>query len=353
MWAESVNWLGGGHQTHEPVLLVRRAGEEMLRANLLYAPSRIFTASAANRTGPGWLDGAGVQMNKREILIDAGSGLPFFEESDLYPACGEETSFACLDGKRALRFSEGSYFHDRQVLIDYETEERWAGPSAGCAGDRLPAFRAALDGRKDVKIALLGDSISCGANASGFTGAVPHQPPFFRLYEHLLGELTGATATVVNFSKGGMTAGWGVGQVDQVIRAEADLVILAFGMNDASEKITVAEFTDHIRTMRDAVQSSPHTEVVVLSGMSPNPQWHLQEVPRRQEFHDSLWHLASERTVICDVRSVWDHMVSRKGFWSMTGNGINHPNDFGHRIYADCLLSSTLPARCLRKRNAR
>ncbi|RRK01780.1 hypothetical protein Ga0100230_000440 [Opitutaceae bacterium TAV3] len=33
----------------------------------------------------------------------------------------------------------------------------------------------------------------------------------------------------------------------------------------------------------------------------------------------------------------------RKGFLSVTGNGVNHPNDYGHRLYADVLTRDLLP----------
>ena len=32
-------------------------------------------------------------------------------------------------------------------------------------------------------------------------------------------------------------------------------------------------------------------------------------------------------------------MMVRKSPYDLTGNGINHPNDFGHRLYAHTILS--------------
>jgi hypothetical protein len=31
-------------------------------------------------------------------------------------------------------------------------------------------------------------------------------------------------------------------------------------------------------------------------------------------------------------------MLDRKRYLDLTGNGVNHPNDFGHRVYAETLL---------------
>jgi hypothetical protein len=34
-------------------------------------------------------------------------------------------------------------------------------------------------------------------------------------------------------------------------------------------------------------------------------------------------------------------VVSKKSFMDITGNGVNHPNDYGHRLYA-MVLAATL-----------
>ena len=41
---------------------------------------------------------------------------------------------------------------------------------------------------------------------------------------------------------------------------------------------------------------------------------------------------------LADVTEVWTWMNRHKHFLDLTGNGLNHPNDFGHRLYAQCIL---------------
>jgi amino acid permease len=41
------------------------------------------------------------------------------------------------------------------------------------------------------------------------------------------------------------------------------------------------------------------------------------------------------------VTALWMAVVAKKSFMDITGNGVNHPNDYGHRLYA-MLLASTL-----------
>jgi acyl-CoA thioesterase-1 len=42
---------------------------------------------------------------------------------------------------------------------------------------------------------------------------------------------------------------------------------------------------------------------------------------------------------VADLTSFWELLLTRKTFADITGNGVNHPNDFGHRVYAQVLLS--------------
>jgi hypothetical protein len=42
------------------------------------------------------------------------------------------------------------------------------------------------------------------------------------------------------------------------------------------------------------------------------------------------------------MTSAWDMMMSKKNYLDVTGNGLNHPNDFGHRILAEVVLSAIL-----------
>jgi hypothetical protein len=39
------------------------------------------------------------------------------------------------------------------------------------------------------------------------------------------------------------------------------------------------------------------------------------------------------------MTQVWFDLLRRKSVYDVTGNGINHPNDFGHRLYAQVILS--------------
>ena len=39
-----------------------------------------------------------------------------------------------------------------------------------------------------------------------------------------------------------------------------------------------------------------------------------------------------------DVTTVWTTLLEHRGVLDLSGNGLNHLNDFGHRLYADVVL---------------
>lgn len=318
----------------ETVLWTREKPDGEAVARLLFAPRRILRLYRANRTES--YDAGQVEFKGRRLSTKL--PVPGLLEAELFPATASaRTIERHSDGVRFVHFSEGHYFHDLQVCVDYETGESWDGPVPAGQGGRLARVGKCLREGKSLRLAVLGDSISTGANASGRCDVAPRQPGYARLLADRLGGKAGG-GVLDNFSQGGKTAAWGLGQAEAVIRARPDLLVVAFGMNDASEGVSPVAFAETVRSIIDAVRNgSPETDFLVVSGMSPNPEWHLARPGLRETCHAELCGQAGDGVAVGDVRSVWNQVVARKGFWSMTGNGVNHPNDFGHRLYADCL----------------
>ena len=80
----------------------------------------------------------------------------------------------------------------------------------------------------------MGDSISAGCNASGWAEGVPFQPAYPELLRRNLAERFQSHVTLVNPSVGGTDTAWVLNAIDKVIESKPDLVIIAFGMNDAA-----------------------------------------------------------------------------------------------------------------------
>jgi acyl-CoA thioesterase-1 len=63
------------------------------------------------------------------------------------------------------------------------------------------------------------------------------------------------------------------------------------------------------------------------------------------QYRDALARLCGPGIALADLTSVWAELLEHKQAWDLTGNGVNHPNDFGHRVYAQVLSSLLIPCR--------
>lgn len=317
----------------EPILLVKK--DDSMEARLLYEPTEITGLQnlawefEPNRIRLSWYG--------RHLRIE--DDVPHLKLEDLYPTQRSERTVEWHEDKiRYLHFSEGGYFHGLQLWLDYTTTapERLQYGESG-TGSLSRTANKLKEGT--LRIALLGDSISQGANASGISGVPPFSAPYFELFLERLRLTTGAEVESKNFSVGGKTSEWGAREAESVAAWRPDLLVVAFGMNDASEGCSGDRFRENLQRIRQTIRcENPKVEFVWLSGMTPHPSWHLYRRSLREEYHEILRKMADEGASFCDVMTGWEDVVSRKGFLSVTGNGVNHPNDFGHRLYRDCLL---------------
>jgi hypothetical protein len=64
-------------------------------------------------------------------------------------------------------------------------------------------------------------------------------------------------------------------------------------------------------------------------------------VPARfDHYRAALAELTGDGVVLADVTRLWSELIARKDPHDLSGNGLNHPNDFGHRMYAQTILAS-------------
>ena len=51
-------------------------------------------------------------------------------------------------------------------------------------------------------------------------------------------------------------------------------------------------------------------------------------------YRDVLRQMETPTVALADVTEPWLKLLDRKPFADLSGNNVNHPNDFGHRVYA-------------------
>jgi lysophospholipase L1-like esterase len=320
------------------VLLERDPSVGVLSARLMFTPSQLLAVHCSSGEP---LSLEGMRLEENRLVVAGRSDLPSLCSAELFPETPSERTIGThRDGKRLILFSEGFYYHQLQLSVDYRTRETWLGPVPEAQPDRLARTIRRLAQGDPLTLVVLGDSISEGANASGFTQAPPYQPSYPGLLVQLMERSSSARIDLHNYSKGCTQSAWGKEQSTRIIAAKPDLLIVGFGMNDATNGVEPAAFQRNIQDLLAAVRTAlPECECIVISGMTPNPAWHPFYPKVRQDMHERLRGLAGAGVAFCDVYSIWTELVRRKGFFSLTGNGANHPNDFGHRLYADCLYS--------------
>ncbi|MFA7184266.1 MAG: SGNH/GDSL hydrolase family protein, partial [Victivallales bacterium] len=275
----------------------------------------------------------------------AGTKIRFLNETELYPDPEAPHSYPKKrNSKKYMLHSEDAFFTTFQPRFTY----RHGGydsllPDSGYGS--LPALRTKLEKRGKIIIAVFGDSISAGYNASGFMGIAPQQESQHGLFAAFLREHYKTEVILRNFSEGGKTAAWGNKNILRLLNVEEspDLFILAWGMNDAGCKVRPEVFVTQIREQMFLLNGKfPNAEFMLLSSMTANENWDYVKNEYLDSYGEGLKTLAGNGVLLADVTPAWKAVVKRKGFMSLTGNGLNHPNDFGHRIYANIMINAIL-----------
>ena len=119
--------------------------------------------------------------------------------------------------------------------------------------------------------------------------------------------------------------------VPKVTAEKPDLVFLAFGMNDGGG------YDKKMTKMRDEIiAQNPDADIVLVSPMTMNPRFARAEgFLGKAKF---LGGLVTENVALANVTNPWIEILKKKNFSDISGNNVNHPNDFGYRIYAQVIL---------------
>ncbi len=336
----------------ESVLFIKEGKNEQPKADLLFVPTKILLVCSSSgdvvyKEGTDYVWDPGT----REITLSKNSRIPFKTPQDLRRSNGsQQYGLTHRDGKGEILFGGGHEYHDMQAVVTYQHKpDAWSEKVPLYAGDQLPRTIEKLQEKQPLTIAVFGDSISTGCNASGWAKTAPFQPAYYDLLALNLEKTYGGKVTTKNFAVGGVDSPWGVANIQKVIDAKPDLVILAFGMNDDPAGRSAESYQANIKAMVDAVRkANPQTEFILVASMLGNPDWTLIHPELFPQYRDALAELCGSGVALADLTSIWTWLLKHKRYWDLTGNGVNHPNDFGHRVYAEVLstllIDSSMPA---------
>ena len=325
----------------ESLFFIRETPVARPRSRLLFPPAGSVQLTSASReiryASP---DDYLVEADTGIVTLAAGTRIPFMDRAALYPGIGQEHCMAHKRGEErvGLYFGEGHLFHDRQVEATYDHQSPWQGFVPGAQLERLPGTFRKLKAPGPLKICIIGDSISTGCNASSLSGVPPGMPPYPELWTEAIRRRRTGEVILKNFAVSGTGMKYGLAVAGKVMDEAPDLVAIAYGMNDAGF-ISVEEYVSHTTRILDVIKGRDReTEIILMASILGNPEWAYSPVEKFFLFRDALEFYCGPGVALADLTSLWADLLKIKCYHDLTGNGVNHPNDFGHRILAQVLL---------------
>jgi len=325
----------GGVVYNETVMFVDNADGSVDPAPLLYEPSEILSVRSFDLLTE-YQPGIDYTVENGRIALTLCSRIHRWAYSDYYPAHAIPGATFEKTGGGYIAFGEGDTFFKTQIAVTYRHKGRWNGVKPVFAGELKNTLRKLRTGEK-VTIVYYGDSITTGANSSNTQA--PFVPIWTRLVTAKLSDsYPKSRIEQINTAVGGTNAKWGCQNAQRLVAAyRPDLTVIAFGMNDAGTP-AVSYAASILGIIEQTRRSNPEAEFILVSPMLPN-----REV---SGFYGNQYRFEKVLSCIADLEQgiaavpVWSmhkYMLESKRYYDMTGNNVNHPNDFLARVYAQAV----------------
>ena len=331
MYNESVQMISTGGGAPQAPLLFTPTGPIVVKNSALtttYTEGTDWTYDAATNTIRLLPGSAAASMTSAEFS-------PTTVPSGCFAAArvGGGTSLGC----------EGAYLHNRQLAVSYpHAASGWSGLPT-YRGAQLPKTVAKLTAGTPIGVTLYGDSISVGHNSTASFGGAPNTPNWGTLAMVELQTNYRSRLTFRNPSQSGEASAWGAANAATRVAADhPDLVVIAFGMNDGTGNVTAAAFKANMQSIMSSVTAvNPDAEFILVAPTVANPV--TTYAGTQATYKAVLDQLAGTGVVVMDMTGLHQTLLSTKRFQDMTGNNVNHPNDFLSRAYAQALATILVP----------
>lgn len=329
---------------HESVMLLENEDGSLPEIPLLYQAKEIICVRSSDLKTV-YEEGKDYQLVDGKLVIPEGSALPTVTQDFYYPA--EESDTAMKKNKNygegCIFFSEGDVMHSMQIAVTYTHEGTFTGQIPAYKGDQLPKTQAKLENGEILNICVYGDSISTGRNSTQVVSALPLASPWYQMFvDQLKEQYPDCGFSLKNPSVPGKKSDWGVEEAQISVGYGPDLCIIGFGMNDGSAKMPAQEYKANIMTIMDtALSANPNCEFVLVATMMPNPEVG-NFLGNQAEYLPMLLELEQEGVVVMDMTTYHQALLEHKRYYDMSGNNVNHPNDFLARAYAHVLWQTVV-----------
>lgn len=330
----------------ESVLFIREREGSEAKAAVLFPIRRIVKVANSEGT-TSYEEGRDFRWEpgQRTLTLPPNSRIVAKLPADLRrPANSQKYQLTHRDGNGEIFFGAKLEYHAMQTCVTYErVPEPWPGRLPRFEPQTLPKTVERLRTKQPLSIVLLGDSISAGLNASALGEGPPYQPAYPELVRRHLFEHYQAPVQLTNLAISGRDTQWALTQIDKVKELQPNLVLIAFGMNDSAGR-SAADYQANTKSLIEKIRAAePNAEFILVASMLGNRDWIRLKHELFPEYRQALEQLCGPGIALADVTSVWTRFLERKLDWDQTGNGVNHPNDWGHRVYAQIITSLLIP----------
>ncbi len=324
----------------ESSILLQKTTDSPITARIAFPADEIIEISSANRQQRFQLgDGVTLSDDKLSLIFSKPQPIQPLAESDLYPPKDAPNSYRhrVSNVDQNLLYRPGNWFHEHNVEITYRRVP--VAQQAARVTELLPKTLARLNAGQPLTLGVSGDSISTGLDASGLFQTPPYQPGYPDLVAAQLQATFHSDIALRNRAVSGWSIANGLNDLDKLLAEKPQLIIVAYGMNDVGRR-DPKWFSNQTRAFIDRVQAADkNIELILVAPMLGNSEW--VHTPREMfaKYRDELKALTGPGVALADVTLAWELMLKHKHDLDLTGNGLNHPNDFGHRLYAQTVLS--------------
>lgn len=344
-----------GQVYRETFAMIREDGE--CRSRFLYLPKEILRVESYDGTLL-YEEGRDYRIEKDCLVRTADSRIPCTGWERFYLPGREAAEEEQKHREEPLGFGpvetqQGTYVTlnavgapqwvtEFQAAVSYTAEDTWKGSVPERQGNLLPKFSRLVREGRTPRIVFYGDSISCGYDCSGKYGQKPGQPIWTELVAAGLEEEYDVKLETWNTSVGGVDSDWAAEHAaEHAGNYRPDLVILGFGMND---RCRGGEYRRKTEALMEAVrQLVPDVEFLLIATTLPNPLLHTRPFyfcGYQEEQGEALRQLRRMGIAVADVQVVQRELMKKKRYIDLTGNLLNHPNDYLARVQAQVVLET-------------
>lgn len=327
---------------YDELVLPISKDNELPQAKLLLPVKKVLKVTDAYLS-KNFEKGRDWEQKGQTISLPLTSKAPFIkQDSLLFGPPKNDRSMESLYPNKYVLFSEGQLFRSLQLAITYIPDRRVSVPAPVYPKPGLLQHTLRkLKSKEKTHIVFYGNSIETGANSSGFQHVAPYMPNWTELIIYNLRQHYKGPITYRNPSVGGKMAQWGADEAAiRVVPEKPDLLVIGFGMNDGSAKVPPEQYIDAIkRIMELAKQANPSCEFILITPMLPNPDAIQNQI--QAQYRKDLLSLENKGVAIADLTEWHSWLLQHKSYQDMTGNNVNHPNDYLARWYAQ-LISALL-----------